>query len=222
MKPRLIMFDLDGTLVDSVPDLAMAITAMLADLNQAPAEVEQVRLWVGNGAEMLVRRALTKSMVPEWVESELLEQAMARFFNHYQKINGSNSRLYPQVSQTLFSLRQVVPYMAVVTNKPEQFTLPLLSQLELPDFDLIVGGDTLSAKKPDPAQLLYCLDRLSCLPEEALMVGDSASDIKAAVAAGVPNVCVSYGYHQGQDLHALHPDYLIAEFGALLDILDGR
>ncbi len=216
MATRLMMFDLDGTLVDSVPDLAWAVDAMLRDIGEPEAGIEQVRLWVGNGAQMLVRRALTKSMIPGYVEDDVLQSAMERFFHHYQQVNGMNSRLYPQVRETLTVLRKKLPYMAVVTNKPEQFTLPLLDQLKLPEFDLLVSGDSLMAKKPDPAQLLYCLNAVGCRAGEAMMVGDSVSDIKAAQAAKIPMVCVSYGYHQGEDLSSYQPDLIIDGFAQLL------
>lgn len=219
MRPRLILFDLDGTLVDSVPDLAFAVDAMLADIGAEPAGIDQVRLWVGNGADMLVRRALSKSMLPDAIELADFEFAKERFFHHYQLVNGAYSQLYPQVLATLIPLRETIPLMGLVTNKPEQFTFPLLSMLGLPSFDLVVGGDTLSAKKPDPAQLLYCMQKLGCKSHEAILVGDSVNDIQAAKAAGVRSVCVTYGYHQGEDLSAYRPDYLIEQFASLLDIV---
>lgn len=210
------MFDLDGTLVDSVPDLAYAVDAMLNELNSPKAGIDQVKLWVGNGALMLVKRALSNSMTPKDIDQSLLDKAMLLFYKFYQHVNGSKSRLYSQVFQTLKQLRQETPYLALVTNKPTQFTQPLLDHHGLPDFDLVVCGDTLLTKKPDPAQLLYCLEKLNCRPEEALMVGDSASDIKAAKAAAIKMVCVSYGYNQGENLQALEPDHIINSFGELV------
>lgn len=219
MKPRLIMFDLDGTLVDSVPDLAFAVDAMLSDLGEAEAGMEQVRLWVGNGAQMLVKRALSRSMMPKVIDAVLLERAMSYFYHHYHQVNGLKSQLYPQVLSTLAQLRKTIPYLALITNKPEQFTRPLIEHHQLPEFDLIVCGDTLTTKKPDPAQLFYCLEKLGCDPQQALMVGDSVSDIKAAQAAGIPVVCVQYGYHQGENLAAYQPEYLIEVFDDLLGVL---
>jgi phosphoglycolate phosphatase len=219
MKPRLILFDLDGTLVDSVPDLAFAVDAMLNDMGQSEAGAEQIRLWVGNGAQMLVKRALSKHMTPLPLDDSFFEQALKSFYHHYQQVNGLKSQLYPQVLETLKHLRKVVPFMALVTNKPEQFTRPLLDHHKLPPFDLLVCGDTLSTKKPDPAPLLYCLEKLNCHPHETVMIGDSVSDIKAAKAANIPVICVNYGYHQGEDLSAYQPEYLIERFQALLAIL---
>lgn len=215
-KIKLMMFDLDGTLVDSVPDLAWAVDAMLADLNEARAGIDQVRLWVGNGAQMLVKRALSHSMEPAELDPTKFQVAMDLFYNHYSEVNGSKSELYPGVKETLNILRKRIPYLALVTNKPEQFTQPLLDRHQLPKFDLLVCGDTLPERKPHPAQLLYCMHSLGCKAEESLMVGDSLSDIKAAQAAGVRMICVSYGYHQGLDLSAYFPDLMIDEFEELL------
>lgn len=219
MKTRLIMFDLDGTLVDSVPDLAFAVDAMLTDMGEPEAGIEQVRLWVGNGAQMLVKRALSRNMIPTAIEDARLAQATGYFFRHYQQVNGLKSQLYPHVSDTLKHLRKIIPYMALVTNKPEQFTLPLLDHHQLPLFDLVVCGDTLANKKPDPAQLLYCLEKFACHPLEAVMIGDSLSDIKAAQAANIPVICVKYGYNQGEDLSAYQPEFLIEDFDELLGVL---
>jgi phosphoglycolate phosphatase len=219
MRFDALLFDLDGTLVDSVPDLAFAVDAMLRDMGKTEAGMEQVRLWVGNGAHMLVKRALSKNMLPKHIDEPFLEQAMKSFYHHYQQVNGLKSQLYPQVSGTLKHLRKVIPFMALVTNKPEQFTQPLLDHHQLPPFDLLVCGDTLPTKKPDPAPLLYCLEKLGCHPQETVMIGDSVSDIKAAKAANIPVICVNYGYHQGEDLSAYQPDCLIEEFDELLGIL---
>jgi len=216
-KPRLIMFDLDGTLVDSVPDLSFAVDAMLTSLGKPVAGLEHVRNWVGNGAAMLVKRALSRHMTPTDIEPPLYQQAYALFLEYYQQVNGSKSLLYPNVADTLTQLRTAFPYMALITNKPEQFTQPLLDFHRLPRFDLVVCGDTLAKRKPDPAPVLHCLKELGCEAEESVMVGDSVSDIGAAQAANVPIICVEYGYNQGEDLSTYRPDRLIKHFEHLLD-----
>ena len=216
------MFDLDGTLVDSVPDLAFAIDDMLIHLGEAPVGSEQVRFWVGNGAQMLVKRALSRAMIPKEIDDSLLDKAMTLFFDSYQQVNGSKSRLYPHVRETLIYLRQRVPYLALVTNKPEQFTQALLDAHDLPKFDRVVCGDTLAKRKPEPDQLLHCLQTFRCQPAESIMVGDSSSDIKAAQLAGVPVVCVKYGYNQGEDLASYQPDRMIDGFDQLLEIILGN
>ncbi|MFV1872524.1 MAG: phosphoglycolate phosphatase [Oleiphilus sp.] len=215
----LVMFDLDGTLVDSVPDLAFAIDDMLIHLGEEPVGSEHVRLWVGNGAQMLVKRALSRAMLPKEIDLTLLDKAMTLFFDSYQKVNGSKSQLYPYVRETLIYLRQRVPYLALVTNKPEQFTQALLDAHHLPKFDLVVCGDTLAKRKPAPDQLLHCLGTFRCEPAESIMVGDSSSDIKAAKQAGVPILCVRYGYNQGEDLRFYQPDRMIDSFDQLRTII---
>ncbi len=216
-KPtKLIMFDLDGTLIDSVPDLALAVDEMLLDLNRKKAGVERVRHWVGNGAAMLVKRALSGKMIPHDIDAAYFQKAHQLFLGYYQEISGRESKLYPHVSETLKQLRQDYPYLAIITNKPEQFTPALLRAHDLPEFDIVLCGDSLPEKKPHPAPLLHCMEALACNVDESLMVGDSVSDIKAAQAADVPVVCVSYGYNQGEDLSTYQPNTLIDSFDELV------
>ncbi len=215
-KPRLIMFDLDGTLVDSVPDLSYAIDAMLEELDMPKAGQEHIRHWVGNGAAMLVKRALTGKMIPHEIAESLFHKANALFLRHYQLVNGQKSTLYPGVLATLKTLRESVSFLALITNKPEQFTQALLDYHHLPKFDVLVCGDTLAKKKPDPDPILHCLDVLKCDANESIMVGDSVSDIKAAKAANVPIICVNYGYNQGENLSDYYPEFLIHSFDELV------
>lgn len=214
--PRLLMFDLDGTLVDSVPDLCFAVDAMLKDLGRPSVGIEKVSLWVGNGAAMLVKRALSQQMIPIEMDASLFKNAYGLFLKHYKQINGRQSVLYPKVVETLIALRKQYPYMALITNKPEQFTQPLLDYHHLPKFDLVVCGDTLEKRKPHPEPILHCMRLLDCSANESVMVGDSVSDIKAAQAAKVPIICVNYGYNQGENLASYQPDRLIQNFGELL------
>ena len=216
MPPKLIIFDLDGTLIDSVPDLALSVDEMLNDLGREKAGQDKVRHWVGNGAAMLVKRALADHMTPTEIDDALFQQAHQLFLKHYQQISGLKSRLYPDVSTTLKILRDKYPYLAIVTNKPQQFTPSILNSHDLPGFDLVLCGDSLAEKKPHPAPLLHCVEHFGCSANESIMVGDSVSDIKAAQAAGIPVVCVNYGYNQGEDLSSYHPDALIERFEALL------
>jgi phosphoglycolate phosphatase len=214
--PRMVLFDLDGTLVDSVPDIAWAIDAMLDALSKPAAGLEKVRRWVGNGASMLVKRALADNDHPDDIEENLYQQAFDLFLTHYEQANGRHTLVYPGVTETLAILRDQLPYLAIVTNKPMQFTQPLLKALALPTFDVVVGGDSLPECKPHPAPLLHCLEQCQCSVEEALMVGDSVSDIKAAKAANVPVICVDYGYNQGIDLRDFEPDVIVSQFDALI------
>ncbi len=196
------MFDLDGTLVDSVPDLAFAINQLLCSCDLPEVSVEQIALWVGNGAAMLVRRALAHSYKTDIKEiaAENLEHCLELFFVFYRKCNGKRSQLYSGVLNTLQSLQAMNIKMAVVTNKPAQFTDSLLEQLAIRDyFSMVVSGDTLSVKKPDPEPLLHCAQQLQIDTARCLMVGDSMTDVNAARNAAMQHCCVSYGYSQGAD-----------------------
>lgn len=215
--PSLVMFDLDGTLVDSVPDLARAIDQMLAALGRVPAGEAKVRQWVGNGADMLVRRALSDSAEPIALEDELFSAARELFFAAYAQCNGRYSALYPGTRELLDHLRAEQVPMAVVTNKPEAFTHPLLQQLGLADyFPLVIGGDSLPNRKPHPEPLLMAIGQQACEVSQALMIGDSRNDVEAARAAGCPVVGVSYGYNYGEPISASLPDRTVDSLGDLI------
>ncbi|MRI84073.1 MAG: phosphoglycolate phosphatase [Nitratiruptor sp.] len=213
---ELIIFDLDGTLIDSAPDLARSVNFMLARLGREPFDEATIRTWVGNGAKMLVHRALSGSKEPKPLSHRLLKEALEIFLEHYEKNLVTKTTLYPGVKETLESLSH--KKLAIATNKPERFVRPILQTLEIDLFDIVVGGDTLHGKKPDPAMLHYILDRSKTT--KALMVGDSKNDILAAQQAQLPCVAVTYGYNQGEDLQALGPDYLIHHFAQLEEIVD--
>lgn len=214
--PALVMFDLDGTLIDSVPDLAAAVDQMLALRGRPPAGVEQVRLWVGNGARVLVRRALAGSLQHAGVVEAEAEAALADFLQAYA-LEHSRSRLYPGVRACLEHLRQQGVRLALITNKPVRFLPDLLAAHGLQQsFDWVLGGDSLPLQKPDPAPLLHVLQAAGVAAAQALFVGDSRSDILAARAAGVPVVAVSYGYNHGQPIAAENPDLLVDSLAQLI------
>ncbi|MGE8385500.1 MAG: HAD hydrolase-like protein, partial [Pseudomonas putida] len=155
--PRLVMFDLDGTLIDSVPDLAAAVDRMLLELGRPPAGLEAVRHWVGNGAQVLVRRALAGGIDHAAVDDALADQALALFMDAYAESH-ELTVVYPGVQDTLRWLRKQGVEMALITNKPERFVGPLLDQMKIGNyFRWIIGGDTLPQKKPDPAALLFVM-----------------------------------------------------------------
>ncbi|TWI56820.1 phosphoglycolate phosphatase [Pseudomonas duriflava] len=214
--PRLVMFDLDGTLLDSAPDLAVAVDAMLVQLGRPPAGLSKVRLWIGNGARVLVRRALADSMDHHAVSERETEMALALFMSIY---GGSHAltEVYSGVSEGLAALEEKRIAMAVITNKPERFVAPLLDDMGLGRFfSWIIGGDTLPQQKPDPAGLLYVMQKAGVEAEAALFVGDSRNDVRAARAAGVRCVAMTYGYNHGQPIANESPDMLLDDLRQLL------
>jgi len=206
---RCVMFDLDGTLVDSAPDIAISMNKMLQQLNFPTRELAQVRDWMGNGAARLIKRALTGQVDGEPAE-KLFKQALQLFFDIYEQNINIESTMYSGALEGLSELREQSYILACVTNKPRRFTPPLLKAFEMDSlFDYLICGDDLSVKKPDPLVLQTILKQTRLGPLQAVMVGDSASDIKAARAANMKSFCVRYGYHQGKGVDALGADYII-------------
>ncbi|MFI8583136.1 Phosphoglycolate phosphatase [Pseudomonas sp. THAF187a] len=214
--PRLVMFDLDGTLIDSVPDLAAAVDRMLVEQGRAPAGIEKVRDWVGNGARVLVRRALADGLEHAAVTEAATEEALARFLEIYADCHELTA-LYPGVHELLEALSTAAVELAVVTNKPERFVAPLLEQVGLGGyFRWIIGGDTLPQQKPDPAALLQVMHLAGVDAGQSLFVGDSRSDVLAARAASVPCVAVSYGYNHGRPIDEEQPSLVVDSLAELL------
>ena len=219
-KPEMILIDVDGTLVDSVPDLAWCVDELMKQLGREPYGEAKVRNWVGNGVERLTRRALIGQLDGEPSDEEF-EQAYPIFLELYAENTSKRSALYPGVREGLDFLKSAGYKLGCVTNKAAQFTLPLLRDLGVHDeFQIIVSGDSLPQKKPDPMPLLHAAEKLGVKPENSLMLGDSKSDVKAARAAGFQIICMSYGYNHGEDIRNYHPDAVIdsmAELEALLE-----
>lgn len=208
-------FDLDGTLLDSVPDLTKAVQLTLAELNLPNQQQDSVRGWVGNGARALVKRALSGNIKAD-IPDDLFERAYPVFLKHYAEHLNENSVLYDGVEQTLQALKKAGILLACITNKPEQFTLPLLKELGLLElFDKVVCGDTFKHRKPHPMPLLETAKFFNVLPEQAIMVGDSVNDIAAAKAAGFYSICVDYGYHGEDDVSELGADVVISHFSEI-------
>lgn len=204
-----VIIDLDGTLLDTVADLTAAVAAMLADLGRAPLPQDRVAHYIGKGAEVLVHRAATDSFDGLLPEAEF-DRAIASFRRHYARENGRSARLYPGVAEGLDRMREKGLRLAVVTNKPEAFTLPLLERTGLDrHFELVVGGDTLARRKPDPMQMLHVCARFDLPPERIVAIGDSVNDAAAARAAGMPVLAVPYGYNEGADVRTLDVDAIV-------------
>ena len=218
-RPEMILIDVDGTLVDSVPDLAYCVDEMMQRLGRPVHGEARVRNWVGNGVERLVRRALVGQLEGE-PSDEDFERAYPLFLELYADNTSRRSRLYPGVREGIRALKAAGYRLGCVTNKAAQFTEPLLRDLGIrDDFEIVISGDTLPQKKPDPAPLLHAAAFFGVEPGRALMIGDSVSDVKAARAAGFRIVCMSYGYNHGEDIRECGPDAVIDEMTELLPLI---
>jgi phosphoglycolate phosphatase len=203
-------FDLDGTLLDTLPDIAEAAQRTLADLGRADPGQETVRRYIGDGIAQLTKRLLTGQMAGE-PPAAMLQHALDLFERHYRTTFTQRTLPFPGVEDGLRHFAREGLKLACVTNKAESFTLPLLDATGLRRFfDLVVAGDTLPRKKPDPMPLLYCAQQFGTRPCELLMIGDSVNDSQAARAAGCPAFCVPYGY-SAQDVRELDCDAIVSD-----------
>ena len=206
---KMVMIDLDGTLIDSAPDLAASANRMLQSLGMPAYEQAQVAQWIGNGVSRLVKRALTGEMNAE-PDAGLYERGYAVFLEAYAELVSDQSRPYPGVVEGLEKLQAAGFQLACITNKAEAFTLPLLKDLGLDKyFKLIISGDTLAKKKPDPLPLLHACKHFGITPDHGVLIGDSINDTQAARNAGMPVILVPYGYNRGQDVRELEPEAVI-------------
>ena len=211
-SPEMLLIDVDGTLVDSVPDLAFCVDEMMKALGMPLRGENEVRHWVGNGVERLVRRALIGQLDGEPDEA-LFQKAYPLYLDLYADNTSKRSCLYPGVKEGLDYFKAKGFKVGCVTNKAEQFTIPLLKDLGIYDyFGIVVSGDTLPKKKPDPMPLLHAAEFFGVQPENATMIGDSVSDVKAARAAGFRIYCMSYGYNHGVDIRDANPDLVVDSF----------
>jgi len=220
--PKLILCDLDGTLIDSVPDLGFSVDKMMRELELPQPGEDKVRHWVGNGIERLVKRALIGELNGE-PEPDLFDKALPIFKQVYAQCNGRSSVLYDGVKDGLDWMKSQGYQVACITNKAEEFTIPLLEKLGIKSyFELIICGDTLPKKKPDPMPLLHAAKHYNIDPHEALMIGDSINDVAAARSAGFEIICVSYGYNHGEDIRTANPDEVIDSFMELPKYLTAK
>ncbi len=219
-KPGMVLIDVDGTLVDSVPDLAYCVDEMMKALDMPLRGEAAVRNWVGNGVPRLVERALCNDL-DGTPDKALFDKAYPLFLDLYVENTSKRSLLYPGVKEGLEYLQGTDARLGCVTNKASQFTLPLLKDLGIYDvFEIVIAGDTVPQKKPHPAPLLHAAEQLGVTPEQSLMIGDSKSDVEASRAAGFKIVCMSYGYNHGEDIRNYSPDAVIdsmAELPALFE-----
>ena len=213
--PALVALDLDGTLADSAADLAWCIDRTMPRFGIPPRGEALVRTWIGDGVERLVERALTGEPDAR-AEPGVLREACRVFVDLYSKHGRRRSRVYPGVREGLAALRAHGAVLACITNKPRALAVDLLAHLALLDsFALIVGGDSLPRRKPDPLPLLHACAELDVAVERSMFVGDSDGDVRAARAAGMRVACVSYGYNHGRDISEAAPDAVVDSIDAL-------
>ena len=214
---RALIIDLDGTLLDTAPDLAAAANAVRADFGLPALSLERVSSFVGKGAENLMHRSLTDKLDGE-APTEQVRQALERFEHHYEQLNGVLAKLYPGVMEGLIAMQAKGLRLCCVTNKPYAFSVSLLEQKQLLSFfEFVIGGDTLPKRKPDPLPLLEACKRFGLARSEVLAIGDSLNDAVAARAAGMPVFAVPYGYNEGRGLETLDVD---AKVQSLLEAAD--
>ncbi|MBF0212621.1 MAG: phosphoglycolate phosphatase [Magnetococcales bacterium] len=217
---RALLFDLDGTLVDSAPDLWRAMNHVLALHDQPALPLERVRHLVGHGARALLARGLLGDLAEPPVDDPRFEAAVTSFLDYYRDHLTDHSPTFPQVVEVLERLSDQGFAMAVVTNKPENLSHAMLEQLHLSRFfPVVVGGESLPKRKPDPLPLWHALDALGIPPALGVMIGDSETDLLAARNAALPVILCSYGYNRGQDVRELHPEHVMDHFGQLPEFL---
>ncbi len=210
---RAVLFDLDGTLLDTVGDLACAANRMLAAMGLALREESEIRNFVGKGTAKLVERCIGGDLAR-------LEEALGVFSAAYLEESGRSARIYPGVLEGLALLATQGVLMGCVTNKPEAFTRPLLRQMDLAKyFTTVVSGDTVARRKPDPMPFVHACAQLGVACEEALVIGDSANDAQAGRAAGCRVLCVPYGYREGQPLESLDCDAVVDDVRAAAEFV---
>lgn len=208
-KARAVLIDLDGTLVDSLPDIAWAVNSMCAELGLASLPREQIASYVGKGVDVLVHRTLTGTM-DDQAPPDAFHRGKTSFDRHYRQVNGDESRVYPGVHQALEELQRKGMPLGCVTNKPRAFTLQLLERTNLKAaFAAIVSGDDTQQKKPDGEPMLHACRLLAVAPADATVIGDSENDVLSARAAGCSVIVVETGYNEGKSLSDLDADAIV-------------
>lgn len=209
-RVRAALIDLDGTLLDTAPDLAIAANAMLAELGREPLPPQAVRDLVGKGIAHLVRRSLELSAAGAPPDDAGFDAALAIFARHYERCNGTASRIYSGVHEGLRAMRERGLRLACVTNKASNFTAPLLASTGLAAyFDAVVTSDVVGKRKPDPGIFLHACKALDVSPDETVVIGDSGNDSEGARAAGCVFLLVPYGYREGRDVQDIECDGIV-------------
>ena len=211
------IIDLDGTLLDTAPDLAEAANRMLAELGLPLRNCDEIASFIGRGIPNLVTRCIG---VAAAADAAALAKALSIFERHYAGISGTFTREFPGARQGLLALGELGLRLACITNKAERFALPLLEKFKLrAEFELVVSGDTLAKKKPDPLPLQFVVEKFGIAPGAALVIGDSPNDTQAARAAGCPVACVPYGYREGLAVRDLDCDAIVSSLAAAAAVI---
>ena len=221
----LILFDLDGTLIETAPEIADAVNDTLSECGRTGVSQQQVNDWIGHGTRELLIQALafTDEMSAEEVRrSNQFAAIEAVFTRHYQRRCGTRSHLYPHVREALTALRAAGVKLVVMTNKEGRYTQTILDAHQMaPLFDRVISGDTFPVKKPNPMGIQECMKQFGALPERTLFVGDSSIDVATARAGGIAVWAMPYGYNMGEHIEACNPDRVIPDFSALTTLLNG-
>lgn len=205
-----VLLDLDGTLLDTIPDLAHAANAMRADLGLTALPQSLIATYVGRGVDNLIQRTLAEDLEGAPIPEELLVRGRASFFPRYHQVNGQKAVLFEGVLSGLQQMQKMGLKLAVVTNKATEFTLPLLDRTGLAPFmQAVVCGDTLAERKPHPAPMLHACQQLGVAPARSIVVGDSMHDAASGIAAGCRVLIVPYGYNEGQSVQTLNVDAIV-------------
>ncbi|MFB6348171.1 phosphoglycolate phosphatase [Moraxella sp. ZJ142] len=220
-QKSLIIFDLDGTLIDSAVDLAAAVNRMYGKLNLPTMPIDTIKSWVGNGSVKLVERALAAhQQTAQQVDSQALSAAHEIFLAEYACCSTEQTQAYEGVSVGLNALVDAGYTLAICTNKPTRYLPEILAHFGWSDsFTIVIGGDSLAVKKPNPEPLLYICQQLGILPKQAVMVGDSKNDILAAQAANITTLALRYGYNYGEPIDNTNPDMAFDDFNQLIACL---
>ncbi|MDG6874504.1 phosphoglycolate phosphatase [Glaesserella parasuis] len=217
---KLIGFDLDGTLVNSLPDLALSLNSAFAEVGLSQASEELVLTWIGNGADVLFAKGMEWTGKADEFSQDELAQIKRRFGYFYGENVCNISKLYPNVKDTLEALKAQGYILAVVTNKPTKHVLPVLQAFKIDHlFSEALGGQSLPQIKPHPAPLYYLCGKFGLYPHEMLFVGDSKNDILAAKAAGCKSVGLTYGYNYNIPISESEPDYVCEDFAEILKVI---
>ena len=215
-EKELIIFDLDGTLINSIPDIVLAINKMLSNYNALPLTEQQVEPLVGNGAKLLVKRSLMLSMNTQDLSNEMFEEAFTNYFAAYSDSVCVETYLYPDVLETLTFLHEKGYKMVICSNKPFHFMEPILDKLAIKPFiNYWIGEDSLPEKKPSAAPLLHVAHEMKTNIEKCIMVGDSKNDILAAHNAGIPSIGLTYGYNYNENIADYNPTIVVDRFAEL-------